>query len=277
MAGPAETVTVGSVVASASATLAAAGCDTPRLDAELLLASAMGVTRTTLFLTPAAVVPASAATAFESLVGRRARREPVAYILGVKHFRRLELVVDERVLIPRPETAVLVEACVDALAQRARVADVGTGSGAVALALKDERPDLSIVGIDVSLDAVAVARGNAERLGLDVEFAVGDLLGDHAAAFDAVVANLPYVCAGDPLPPEVAVFEPGDALFAGADGLDLIRRLTASLEGPSLVALEHGFGQADAVAALVSVAGFRKVSRFSDLAGISRVVVGQRR
>jgi release factor glutamine methyltransferase len=273
-----QSVSVRDAVRSAAATLAAAGCDTPRLDAELLLAHVLGVDRARLVIEARRELPASVLARFEELVLRRAAREPAAYILGVRDFRRLSLRVDSRVLIPRPETELLVEVGLT-LPSGARVVDVGTGSGAVALALKDERPDLSVVGVDVSADAVEVARANAAALGIDVRFEVGDLLGDLAC--DAVVANLPYVSRGDAaLPPEVVRYEPAEALFAGPDGLSVISRLLASLRGAggpvSLVALEVGFDQAAAVSGLVSGAGFASVERLRDLAGHERVVVGRR-
>jgi release factor glutamine methyltransferase len=186
----------------------------------------------------------------------------------------LSLRVDERVLIPRPETELLVEVGL-LLSRGARVVDVGCGSGAVALALKDERPDLSVVGVDASPGAIEVACANAGRLGLDVEFIVGDLLGG-VGACDAVLANLPYVADGASLPPEIARYEPAWALFGGPDGLDVIRRLVGALDSVALVALEVGFDQAAAVASLLADAGFGSVERLRDLAGHERVVVGHR-
>jgi release factor glutamine methyltransferase len=160
------------------------------------------------------------------------------------------------------------------LASGARVVDVGTGSGAVALALKDERPDLRVSGADVSADAVEVARLNASRLGLDVRFVVADLMDDVFA--DAVLANLPYVASGAELAPEIVRYEPAGALFAGDDGLDVIRRAVAAVSGPTvgLLALEIGAEQADAVSALMWDAGFGSVGVRHDLAGLARVVVG---
>jgi release factor glutamine methyltransferase len=248
----------------AAARLESAGCDTPRLDAELLLAHALGVDRARLYVDDLPV-PES----FEALLARRAAREPVAYILGYRDFRRIRVAIDRRVLIPRPETELLVEAALT-LPQGARVADVGTGSGAVALALKDERPDLDVTGFDISGDALDVARGNAGRLGLDVRFAEADLLDD--GHYDAVVANLPYVPSGVQLQPEIADYEPAGALFAGLDGLDLIRRLIARVEDVPFVALEIGFGQEGTVAELLG--GDTEILR--DLAGHERVVVGRR-
>jgi release factor glutamine methyltransferase len=239
----------------AIARLEAAGVPTARLDAEVLLAHALGVDRTHVVV-HRPDPPAS----FSALVERRAAREPVAYITGVKGFRRLELRVDPRVLIPRPETEHLVEAALS-LPGGAFVADVGTGSGAVALALKDERPDLRVAGTDVA--TLDVARANAERLGLDVEFVAADLLGDLRP--DAVVANPPYVHPDDDVPPELA-YEPELALFG-----DLHDRLvTAALaSGASFVALEHGADQAERVAALFP----SPVTVVKDLAGHDRVTV----
>jgi release factor glutamine methyltransferase len=261
-------------LADATALLSGAGCDTPRLDAEILLAYVLGVARARLVLDAAAELDAGAAARFEVLVSRRAAREPVAYITSVKAFRRISLAVDRRVLIPRPETELLVEVGLT-LDRDARVVDVGTGSGAVALALKDERPDLSVLGTDLCGDAVALARENAARLGLDVRFLEADLLG--GLQCDAVLANLPYVAEdASQLAPEVALYEPTAALFGGADGLHVIRRLVASTDLVPLVALEVGFDQAPAVADLLAGAGFQTVERLRDLAGHERVLVGRR-
>ncbi len=265
--------TVGLALAGARDRLAAAGCDTPRLDAEVLLAEVLGVGRERLVLDRDEALSQPAAARFTELLARRAQREPVAYILGRRDFRRLTLAVDPRVLIPRPETELLVEVGLE-LAPGARVLEVGTGSGAVALALKDERPDLRVRGTDLSADALAVARGNAQRLGLDVDFAVADLL--DAAPADAVLANLPYVPAGTALAPEIARYEPAGALFAGADGLDAVRRLIARLPGRTvmLAALEVAPDQAGAVAGMLAASGWRTVDVRRDLAGGERVVVG---
>ena len=262
---------------SAVIALEAAGCETPRLDAELLLAAAMGVDRGVIVADPARPIEPDAARRFIDAAARRREREPVAYILGRKGFRRLELAVDGRVLIPRPETEHLVEAVLD-LPQGARVCDVGTGSGAIALALKDERPDLEVVGTDASGEALAVARANAERLGLTVELAHGDLLDGVTGRLDAVVSNPPYVEDGAQLAPDIVRYEPALALRAGPDGLDVIRRLipAAGATSASVVALEVGAGQADAVARLLEESGFGSVSRVRDLAGVERVVVGRR-
>jgi release factor glutamine methyltransferase len=262
---------------SAVVALSAAGVDSPRLDAELLLAHALATDRTRLVLDRDRPVEGPAVRVFQDAVRRRAfGREPVAYITGVRGFRHLDLHVDPRVLIPRPETEDLVEVAL-ALPPRARVVEVGTGSGAVALALKDERPDLEVVATDLSEDALAVARANAARLRLDVCFVRADLL-DGVPDADAVVSNPPYVADGVPLAPEIARHEPAGALFAGPDGLAVVRRLVGQAGGSPawLLALEVGLGQAAAVAALARAAGFAEFEARRDLAGIERVVVARR-
>ena len=252
--------------------LGAAGCETPRLDAEVLLAAAMGVDRAVLIADPGRGLEPGEARAFQEFARRRTQREPVAYILGRKGFRRLELEVDPRVLIPRPETEHLVEAALG-LPRGARVVDVGTGSGAIALALADERPDLQVVATDSSADALDVARANAARLGLSVEFVHGDLLEGVAGPIDAVVSNPPYVREGERLPPEITRYEPAEALYAGPEGLDVYRRLARACAAVPFVAFEIAGWQAEAVGALLE--GFSIEVR-RDLAGIDRVVVGRR-
>ena len=266
-------VSVGEALAAGRRQLGEAGCDTPRLDAEVLLAAVLEVDRGRLVIDRDRALPAPTLVGFQELLSRRAAREPVAYILGRRDFRRLSLTVDRRVLIPRPETELLVEVGLE-LPAGFRVLDVGTGSGAVALALKDERPDLLVRGVDISSDALAVARGNASRLGLDVDWVQADLLDGGPA--DAVLANLPYVPVGAVLAPEITGYEPPGALFAGADGLDLVRRLVSALAGPSvgLLAVEIGPEQARTVAELVGDGGFAGVQVRRDLAGFDRVVVG---
>jgi release factor glutamine methyltransferase len=265
---------------SAVIAIAAAGSDTPRLDAEVLLADVLRVDRTALFTDPDREVTGPAVRAFQDAVRRRsAGREPVAYITGRRGFRHLELEVDARVLVPRPETELLVEIAVELLPRGARVVDVGTGSGAVALALAQERPDLDVAATDTSPDALDVARANAVRLGLEhaVTFHEGDLLAG-VGDVDAVLSNPPYVAEADraTLAPEIARHEPPGALFAGADGLDVIRRLVpaAADAGAKLLAIELGQGQADAVARLMRAAGFGSVHARRDLAGIERVAIG---
>jgi release factor glutamine methyltransferase len=262
---------------SAVIALTAAGVETPRLDAEVLLAHALGIDRLTLLTDGDTAVEGPAVRAFQNAVRRRSvGREPVAYITGLKGFRHLDLHVDPRVLIPRPETEALVEAALG-LPQAARVVDVGTGSGAVALALKDERPDLAVTATDVSEEALAVARANAARLGLDVRFVHADLL-DGVGEVDAIVSNPPYVEDGAELAPEIARHEPAEALYAGVDGLAVVRRLVAQAgeSAATFLALEVGDGQALAVSQLALAVGFERVERRADLAGIDRVVAAWR-
>jgi release factor glutamine methyltransferase len=255
--------TVRDAIDSALIALTAVGCETPRLDAEVLLAAAMGVDRAALITDPERGVEPEP---FREFVARRTRREPVAYILGSKGFRRLELAVDPRVLIPRPETEHVVEAALS-LPAGARVVDVGTGSGAIALALADERSDLRVTATESSRGALAVARANAARLNLPVELLEGDLLDPVDGPVDAVVSNPPYVRDGERLAPELA-YEPPEALYGGPDGLGVLRRLAEAVRDVPFVAIEVGLGQAAEVASML---GATEVIR--DLAGIERVVV----
>ena len=276
---PLARTTIREALDSALIALTASGCDTPRLDAEVLLAAAIGVDRAIVISDPNRGLEPDEARRFQEYARRRVQREPVAYILGRKGFRTIELEVDRRVLIPRPETEHLVEAALD-LPQNARVVDVGTGSGAVALALKTERPDLDVIATDASAEALAVARANAARLGLDVAFLEGDLLDPVDGPLDAVLSNPPYVAETDraSLAPDITSHEPEVAVFAGTDGLDLVRRLIpqAAATGAAMIAVEVGIGQAAAVADLMREAGFPDAGVTADLAGIDRIVMGRR-
>ena len=263
-------------IAGASSELEGVGCDSPRLDAEVLLAHVLGVDRAQLFMRSEEQASPDDRTRYLALLTRRAKREPIAYILGRKDFHHLTLAVDPRVLIPRPETELLVEVGLE-LPEGIRVADIGTGSGAVALALKHERSDLDVVGVDLSSGALSVARMNSQRLGLKVEWVEGDLL--DGVTCDAVLANLPYIAEDELLPPEVARYEPSRALLGGPDGLDLVRRLimqAGERTSIKLIALEIGHTQAGATAALLEEAGFGAIERLRDLAGHERVVLGKR-
>jgi release factor glutamine methyltransferase len=262
------------------------GLDSPRLDAELLAAHAFGLSRVQLYTQFDRPLLAAELGAYRELVKRRQAGEPVAYLTGRKEFWSLDLAVDKRVLIPRPDTETAVEEALLRLGegrQGARIADVGTGSGAIALALARARPGNTIFACDVSPDALAVARANAERLGLEVTFFEGDLAAPLAALapLDLIVANLPYVPAGDIAALAIEVrCEPRLALDGGADGLALVRGLVAA--APALLApggalvLEIGQGQAPETAALCRAAGLEDVRACADLGGIERVVSGRR-
>ena len=245
--------------------LTAARCDTPRLDAELLIADALGVSRAALVADPAMEVPGAAARVIGERVRRRVMREPVAYILGRQAFRHISLAVDSRVLIPRPETELLVECAVE-MDEGARVHDLGTGSGAIALAIKQERPDMQVTGSDTSAAALVCANGNARELHLDVAFGP-----DPNFEVDLVVANLPYVREDEwaSLQPEIRLYEPREALVSGEDGLDAIRALVASAPAGTQLALEHAPAQAAEVRSLL-VGG----ETLNDLAGRERVTLG---
>jgi release factor glutamine methyltransferase len=295
VAGSGTGAPTGEALAAATDALAAAGVSEARLDAELLLAAASGRERASLIADPGAEVPPAVGRTYGELVRRRLRREPLAYIVGTKGFRRIELAVDRRVLVPRPETELLVEVALER--RPGSVLDIGTGSGAIALAVADELPEAAVVATDTSPGALEVARANAARLGLAgrVRFEAGTVPAEES--FDLVLANLPYVAEREwaGLEPEVTQWEPREALLAGEDGLDAYRALLAPLdegpaeclrptfsdqatplEGTAAIAVEIGIGQALEVAELLRDAGFGEIEVRSDLAGVQRVVVGER-
>jgi release factor glutamine methyltransferase len=266
-------------LSAATDAFTAAGVDTPRLDAEVLLAEATGWDRAKFAAEPEASVDPPSARRFGEMVRRRIRREPVAYIVGRKAFRNIELAVDGRVLIPRPESELLVDIALELKPQV--VLDVGTGSGAIALAVADELPDCEVIATDTSEDALELARENAERLGLAdrVAFELGTV--PAGRRFDLVLANLPYVREDelDSLQPEIREYEPRRAVLAGADGLEAIAVVAAAayaaLTENGALALEVGAGQAGAVAELLVDLGFMQVEGRQDLAQIPRVVLGR--
>jgi release factor glutamine methyltransferase len=223
------------------------------------------VSRAALIADPALPIAGAQARVIGERIRRRAMREPVAYILGHQAFRHIELQVDARVLIPRPETELLVECSVQ-MEEGANVHDLGTGSGAIALAIKQERPDMRVTGSDTSTAALEVARSNAKTLRLDVEFDP-----EPKWAVDLVVANLPYVRDDewDSLQPEIRLYEPRSALTSGADGLDAIRALVADAPAGTQLALEHAPAQAAEVRSLL-VGG----ETLQDLSGRDRVTLG---
>lgn len=270
------TTPVREALAAAADGLAAAGVETPRLDAELLLCAATGWDRARLAAEPEAPLDAPAAREFASMVRRRLRREPVAYVIGRRGFRNVELQVDRRVLIPRPETELLVEVALER--EPASVLDVGTGSGALAVAIADELPRVQVTATDVSPDALEVARANADRAGVGERVSFHESGSEPDGPFDLVAANLPYVREDEwaTLAPEITEYEPRRALVAGADGLGAIRGLLAAPPKCDAIALEAGSGQAPAVAALLEAAGFAPSTPRRDLAGIERVVVARR-
>lgn len=261
--------------------------DSPRADAEILLAHVLHKPRSYLLTWPENELSADEAAEFAALIARREAGEPVAYLVGSRGFYGLDLAVSKAVLIPRPETELLVEAALARLPAGACVlADLGTGSGAIALALANElghaHKDVQVVAVDVSPDALTQARVNAQTLGLTVEFRLGSwcagLAGD---VFDMIVSNPPYIRADDPHLNQGDVrFEPALALASGADGLDAIRAIIACapahLKTGGWLLFEHGYDQADDVASLMRAAGFAAVESLLDLQGHARVTLGRR-
>jgi release factor glutamine methyltransferase len=274
-------VTLSEAVRATAAELDAAGCPSPRVDAEWLVAHVVGGTRTDLYVGDRQLDEAELAR-LRALVERRRSREPLAYVLGEWGFRRLTLRVDERVLIPRPETEIVVERCLALLdgVGAPRVLDIGVGSGAIALAIADEQPDAKVVATDSSADALAVAEANRAALVVDgrVELRHGDLLAGAEGPFDLVVANPPYVPPEDVdlLQPEV-LREPRDALVGSGRHEEIAEAAQKVLRPGGALVLEVGDGQAPPVAAQLRALGYVEVATTPDLAGCERVVEGRRR
>ena len=278
---------------AATRRFAETGSDTPQLDATLLLGEVLGVTKAWLYANPTRELTEGEIVHYEELVRRRMRHEPVAYLLGFKPFYGLDITVDRSVLIPRPETELLVDRVLDYLqslagpGRRLSVADVGTGSGAIAVALAANVPELTVYAVDVSDAALAVAAQNIQRhgLGAQVQLLQGHLIEPLPAPVDVIVANLPYIATADlaDLPPQVRDFEPVLALDGGADGLAVIADLLASLALPQgrsklqpggRVYLEIGAGQGDAARALVKdLLPDAEVAVVQDYAELDRLVI----
>jgi release factor glutamine methyltransferase len=277
-----DTTSVGEVLRLSTEHLAAKGSETPRLDAERLLAKATGLERIELYMAFDRPLTRLELTAARELVARRARREPLQYVLGEWGFRRLMLTVDRRALIPRPETEILVERALAIIAgiDRPRVLDVGVGSGAIALAIADEHPGAAVTGIDSSADALALAAENVARTGLRIQLVGHDLFeGLPAGPWDLVVSNPPYVDAVDlpQLQPEVRDWEPHGALSAPG-AVEAVARGAASVLAPGgALALEVGAGQTGDTAALLEELGLVEVRVTRDLRDLDRVVEGRRR
>jgi len=274
-------VTVRETLAQAAERLTDAGCETPRVDAELLLAHVLASTRSGVLAEGERLLDGAQAAELAGLVQRRSAREPLAYVLGEWGFRGLVLDVDARVLVPRPETEIVVERCLarlDGLAAP-RVLDVGTGSGAIALAIADEHPGARVTGIDVSPDALAVARGNAARSGLAVDLVEHDLFaGLPEGPWSLVVSNPPYVGAADidALPSEVRDWEPRVALVAEDATEAVARGAVAVLEPGGALVLEVADDDAARVTGLLGRLGYEEVAVTADLTGRERVVEGTR-
>jgi len=295
--------TASGLIADGATALAAAGVSTARLDAEVLLATACGIDRTALYARGRQPVTVAAGQAFAAFLRRRLRREPLQYIVGRQEFWSLDFVVTPDVLVPRPETELLVELVLSLLPpvnlpspsaplfQRGgseetghpSICDLGTGSGCLAVALACELPSARIVAVDQSAAALAVARENAQRLGAEqIRFVEGDLLAPLAdERFDFIVCNPPYIASAvlEQLQPELA-WEPHGALDGGADGLDCIRRVipaaAAQLVSGGWLLMEIGADQGAAVLALAQAAGLRDASVRADYAGLSRVLSARR-
>jgi release factor glutamine methyltransferase len=271
---------------SADACLRAAQGRVAAGEAALLLAHVLDRSRSWLYAHGDAPVPARDLGRFEQLVARRAAGEPVAYLLGTRGFWRFDLAVTPDTLIPRPETELLVELALARIPEQAaaRVADLGTGSGAIALAVAGERPQAQVVAVDLSLEALGVARGNAATLGIgNVEFRSGDWLAPLSGErFDLIASNPPYIAEGDVhLAQGDLRFEPRGALASGVDGLDAIRTIAAAapahLHDGGWLLVEHGWEQGAAVRALFTGAGFVDVATERDLEQRDRVTLGRHR
>ncbi|MBT8144364.1 MAG: peptide chain release factor N(5)-glutamine methyltransferase [Gammaproteobacteria bacterium] len=255
----------------------------PRLDAELLLAHVLDCSRTALFTHPENRLDKAQQARYRALIERRRHGEPLAYLVGTREFWSLQLDVSPAVLVPRPETETLVEAAIELLQPGMMVVDAGTGTGAIALALRSEQDAGRVLATDISHAALAIAHGNARRLDLDVTFVCAAWLGVFVAqTLDLVVSNPPYIVAADPhLETDGVAHEPRLALVGGGtDGLDAIRKLVVDahrcLRSGGWFATEHGYDQAETVRNLLRDSRFTEVHSRTDLAGLERVTLGRR-
>lgn len=268
-------------LAQARHTLAAAGIkpDDAALDVDVLARHVLGWSRATLLMSGRDPVPADFEERFAAALARRAAFEPVAYITGVREFWTRDFEVNRSVLIPRPETELIVEAVIERDHKRPRILDVGTGSGCLAVTLAAELVDAQVVATDVAADALAVARRNAERHGVSgrVTFVLTNLLDGLPGWFDVIVSNPPYIARASELPPDVIQYEPHTALYGGEDGLEAIRVLIgdahAHLAEGGLFVVEFGFGQASQVRGLAESAGWKHIEIRNDLQGIERTAI----
>jgi len=255
--------------------------DSPKLDAEVLLGFVLGQSRTYLYTWPERELSATQQSLLEELVARRASGTPVAYLVGEREFWSLPLQVNEHTLIPRPETELLVEQALARLPRSGRALDLGTGTGAIALALVSERPDAEIWAVDASLEALKVARANVERLGLPVQLVHSDWFAQVSGQrFHLIVSNPPYIAEADPHLGQGDVrFEPLTALASGRDGLTDIRQIVARapahLHPGGWLLFEHGYDQGAPVRELLTRAGFSSVETVQDYGGNDRVTLGQ--
>lgn len=279
-----ETWTVLKVLQWTTGYLRQAGVENGRLDGELLLAAALGLDRVGLYLNYDRPMAPAELESFREFVKRRARREPLQYILGTAEFWSLPFKVTPAVLIPRADTEILVEEALKRARGASAILDVGTGSGAIAVAMAHELPEAQVVAIDCSPQALAVARNNAVLNGVDgrISLREGDLFALEPGEYDLVLSNPPYIPAADipALMPEVRDHEPRGALVGGDDGLEayraLARQVPTLLKDKGWLLVEVGIGQAEAVAILLETAGLTNIEVRADYAGISRVVGGQK-
>jgi release factor glutamine methyltransferase len=274
-------VNVGEVVRRATEYLAGKGVDSPRLDAEHLLGKALGLSRIELYMHLDRPLTEAEREAYRELIRRRGEREPLAYVLGEWDFRRLTLTVDRRALVPRPETEVVVERALELLDGKPEpdVLDVGTGTGAIALSIKDERPGARVTAMDLSSDALELAAENSRRTGLDVRFVEEDLVkGFGVDAYDLVVSNPPYVSAEefDSLQPEVRVWEPRLATLGTTHTRDVARHALAGLRPGGYLVVEVADERAGDAVSMLEELGYEDVRLSPDLTGRERIAEGRR-